>query len=124
MRMIKLTLAAGLLLGAAVIGNPPAAHAMTTDGNWSVLIITEKGSCDRAYRYNFNVARGRVVYDGSAAIKLAGTVAPNGLVKVSIKAGNKGARGVGRLAGSEGAGTWHGVGSAGECAGRWEAERR
>jgi hypothetical protein len=124
MPMTKLTLAASLLLGAAVIGNPPAAYAMPTDGNWSVLIITEKGTCDRAYRYTVRISHGRLVYEGSAPVNLAGTVAPNGRVKVSVKAGSQGASGTGRLSGSEGVGTWRGRSSAGECAGRWEAERR
>jgi hypothetical protein len=124
MRTIKLTLAAGLLTGIALVANPPAAHAMTTDGHWSVLIVTEKGSCDRAYRYNVDISHGRVIYPGGGPVNLAGTVAPNGLVKVSIKAGSEGANGIGRLSGSAGTGTWHGRSSTGICAGRWEAERR
>ena len=29
------------------------------DGNWSVLIVTEKGTCDRAYRYRSRSRRAR-----------------------------------------------------------------
>jgi len=124
MRFVKSALVAAALVSATLAGIPPAAQAMTTDGNWNVTIITEKGSCDRAYSYNVNVSQGHVVYRGSAPVKLAGTVTPDGAVKVSISAGSKGANGTGRLTGSEGVGTWHGRGSAGECAGRWEAVRR
>ncbi len=122
MPMAKVTFAAGLLMTVAALANPPAAYAMPTDGNWSVLIITEKGTCDRAYRYTVNVSHGRLVYEGSAPVNFTGAVAANGRVKVRIKAGSQGASGSGRLSGSAGAGTWRS--SAGECAGRWEAERR
>ena len=115
-------LAAGLLGLVAVL--PPAAQAATHDGQWSVLVITEKGTCDRAYRYGIRVAEGRLRYEGDASVDMAGTVAPNGLVKVSIRLGNQGANGSGRLSGNSGAGTWRGAGSSGECSGRWEAERR
>jgi hypothetical protein len=124
MRTVKLALVATFALGAAMASNPPAGNAATTDGNWNVTIITEKGTCDRTYSYNVDVARGRVIYRGSSFVKLAGTVAPDGLVKVSISAGNQGASGTGRLSGSEGAGVWRGRGTTAECAGRWEAVRR
>jgi hypothetical protein len=109
-----------LLTGAAFAG-PPAA---TLDGKWSVLIITEKGECDRGYRYEVKVANGHVNYAGDASLDMNGTVTPNGLVKVSIRLGSKGAEGIGHLSGQSGVGTWHGAGGNSACAGRWEAERR
>jgi hypothetical protein len=123
-RMMSSIIFAALLLGLAIAGAPPAAVAGTQDGNWSVLIVTEKGDCDRGYRYNVKIANGQVSYQGDAAVNLAGTVAHNGAVNVSIKMGDKGANGSGRLTASSGSGTWHGIGSSGGCAGRWEAERR
>jgi len=123
-RTIKSVIFAALLLGSATAGAPPAALAADQDGSWSVLIITEQGSCDRGYRYNVNVSNGHVSYQGDASVDLSGTVAPSGLVKVSIRLGSKGADGSGRLSGQTGAGTWHSVGSNASCAGRWEAERR
>jgi len=113
-----------LLLGTATAGGPPAAYAATQDGTWSVLVITEKGDCDRAYRYSVKIANGQVSYQGEASVDMAGTVAPNGAIKVSIRLGSKGADGSGHLSGQTGAGTWHSVGSNASCAGRWEAERR
>jgi hypothetical protein len=124
MRTIKLALAATLLLGTAIVANAPAAYAVTTDGAWRVVIITEKGKCDSAYSFNVNVANGHVNYAGGGPVQLTGTVAAGGAVKVNIAAGDKGAIGSGHLRGSEGAGTWRGRGSASECAGRWEAARR
>jgi hypothetical protein len=122
-RVINLVIFSALLAGAALVGSPPAAFAATQDGNWSVLIITDKGDCDRGYRYGLRVSNGRVSYRGDSAIDLAGTVASNGVVNVSIKLGDKGANGTGHLTASSGAGTWHGIGSSGTCAGHWEAER-
>ncbi len=38
----------------------PAAIARTPfDGKWSVLIVTDAGTCDRAYRYALNIGNGR-----------------------------------------------------------------
>lgn len=111
----------------AVVGlavQPSRSFAAGHDGHWSVLIITEKGTCDRAYRYAVTVAHGRVRYSGDAVVDLSGTVTASGLVKVSIRRGDQGASGSGRLSGQSGAGTWHGVGANGACVGRWEAERR
>ncbi len=123
-RMKNSIVFAALLMGSAIAGAPPAAFAATQDGNWSVLIVTEKGDCDRGYRYDVKIANGHVSYRGDAPVNLAGTVASNGAINVSIKAGENGANGTGRLLASSGSGTWHGIGSSGTCAGRWEAERR
>jgi hypothetical protein len=101
------------------------ARAAAHDGNWSVLVITEKGDCDRGYRYSVHVANGRVRYSGSAAVGLNGTVTPSGVVRVSIGANGQGAAtGSGRLSGAGGSGTWHSASNGSRCSGRWEAERR
>jgi hypothetical protein len=124
-RVLSSTIVATVLGGAAFVSAPPAALAATHDGNWTVLIVTEKGSCDRGYRYDVKIANGHVRYEGEAAVDLAGTVASNGAINVSIKAGEKGASGTGHLSSTSGSGTWHGSGTNGSnCAGRWEAVRR
>ena len=117
---ILLAAFAGLSSGGSVQTASAAAH----DGNWSVLIITQKGDCDQAYRYGVKVANGHVSYAGDAKVDMSGTVDANGAVTVRIRLSDKGANGTGRLSGQAGAGTWHGVGSGVSCAGRWEAERR
>jgi hypothetical protein len=123
-RFISIGLFAASLLVLACAGR--AALAAEFDGNWTVIIITEKGDCDRGYRYSVAVENGLVRYSGDAAgINMSGTVTPAGLVKVSIRLGDKGADGTGRLSASDGTGTWYGAGANGaSCAGRWEAERR
>lgn len=100
------------------------ARAAGHDGNWSVLIITEKGDCDRAYRYPLAVADGHVRYTGDSSANVQGTVSSGGAVRVSIRLGDKGANGSGQLSGNSGSGTWQGAGGGSSCSGRWEAEKR
>jgi hypothetical protein len=85
-------------LALAALGIATAASAQGTkgfDGKWSVVIMTTKGDCDRAYRY---------------------PVAINGTSLV----GDKSAMGSGHLTSDSGTGSWSG----GSCAGTWTAERR
>jgi hypothetical protein len=120
---VHLLALATLSLGCAFAASAPA-RAGSHDGNWSVLIVTEKGDCDKGYRYNVAVSDGRVRYIGNGAVNLDGRVAANGAVKVNIRLGDKGASASGRLLGDSGNGTWRGVGPNANCAGRWEAGRR
>jgi hypothetical protein len=103
-------------LGAA----PAAAAAPNYDGLWSVVIMTQKGTCDRAYRYPVRISKGAVENDGPSLINVSGKVGGNGAVTVLVSAGDKSATGTGKLSGKIGGGKWSG----GECAGTWEAERR
>ena len=90
------------------------------DGLWSVVIVTEKGTCDRAYRYPIRISNGALVNAGSSAINITGKVRDNGAITVTLSDSRKDATGSGQLSGTTGAGSW----TAGDCAGTWEAERR
>lgn len=121
---------AGLVL-AMSLGSPADARTSeramgrnTYDGNWSVLIVTNSGPCDRGYRYGLSIRGGRVFYTGSLAVNVDGQVAPNGSVRVRVSAGSQGATGIGRLSRDYGEGSWRGIGSSGSCSGTWTAERR
>jgi hypothetical protein len=114
--------AAGLVLAASALA--PASARTAFDGQWSVLIVTNSGPCDRAYRYGLSIRNGAVIYEGSAAVNVAGRVANNGVVKVRVWSGQQGAAGSGRLSRTDGNGTWRGTGSMGTCSGVWTAERR
>lgn len=116
--------AAAFILAAAALAPSPAAARTPYDGNWSVLIVTERGSCDRAYRYGLSVQNGSVIYEGSAAINVAGRVSKSGAVRVKVWAGQQGASGSGRLSRGSGRGVWRGIGSMGTCSGYWTAEQR
>jgi hypothetical protein len=112
--------AIALSFAGAFAATQPAAAAPSYDGLWSVVIMTEKGTCDRAYRYPVRISNGEVQNDGPSLINVSGKVGGNGAVKVLVSAGDQSATGVGRLSGKVGAGQWSG----GECAGHWQAERR
>jgi hypothetical protein len=90
------------------------------DGNWSLLIVTEKGTCDRSYRYMVRITDGIVGYAGEASFSVSGRVAPNGKVTVRVSRGDRSASGSGQLSATSGGGSWSG----GECSGRWQVERR
>jgi len=101
----------------------PAAAATAFDGRWSVVIMTQSGGCDRAYRYGVRISNGDVIYDGGGPVDLQGHVNSNGVVRVSVSGAGQQADGQGRLSRTLGTGTWHGQGSLGSCAGVWQAER-
>jgi hypothetical protein len=90
------------------------------DGLWSVSIVTEKGDCDRGYRYPVRITNGVLANAGSVKVDIAGKVQPTGAVTVMVSAAGKSANGTGRLSGDLGEGRWTG----GECSGTWTAERR
>jgi len=99
-----------------------AASRATFDGQWSVLIVTEKGRCDRAYRYPVKIENGAVGYAGSASFNISGSVGNNGAVTVTVSRGSQSATGTGRMSATDGGGTW--TAGSGECSGTWSAERR
>ena len=101
---------------------PIAAGKASFDGNWSVLIVTEKGTCDRAYRYPVRISNGAVGYAGEASFNVSGQVGANGAVTVRVSRGSQSATGTGRMSSSDGTGRW--ATSGGECSGSWSAERR
>ena len=123
MRPAHVLFAAGFIVAAALTPEPAAART-PYDGNWSVLIVTNTGPCDRAYRYGLRIDDGSVIYEGSAPVNVAGRVNKNGVVNVRVWAGQQGASGSGRLSRTAGGGEWRGIGSMGTCAGSWSAERR
>lgn len=120
------TAAATLALAALTSSVAPAVAApiaaKSFDGGWSVLIVTEKGTCDRAYRYPVKIENGAVGYAGSASFNVTGKVGANGAVVVTVSRGDKSATGTGHMSGTDGAGTWKAA--TGECSGTWTAERR
>jgi hypothetical protein len=113
----------GVALGAALTILPASAAPVNFDGQWSVLIITDQGACDRAYRYGVQIQNGQVSSNGSGA-DIAGHVTPRGQVSVRVRQGNQEAVGSGRLTQASGSGRWSGASPEQQCAGHWIAERR
>jgi hypothetical protein len=116
----SLALIATSFVAGALGALAPAAATPNFDGAWSVVIVTDKGTCDRAYRYPVRISNGTVLNDGPSLVNVSGKVTNNGAVKVLVSAGDKSATGIGKLSAKMGGGSWSG----GECSGRWEAERR
>ena len=112
-------------VGFAIGGTTTAARAQAAyDGLWSVLIITNKGTCDRGYRYAVRIRRGAVGHadPSSSSFNIRGRVREGGGICVTVARGDKRADGCGRMSRNSGAGTWRSF--RGECSGVWQAERR
>jgi hypothetical protein len=115
--------ALAILASSIVPASPaPIAAKPSFDGNWSVLIVTEKGTCDRAYRYPVRIQNGSVGYAGTASFTVSGKVGDKGAVTVTVARGNQSATGQGMLSATDGGGRW--TAASGECSGTWTAERR
>jgi len=126
--MIEVTLRRCMLSAVLVLLATVSGAAKTSrtsfDGSWSVLIITDAGTCDRAYRYGMRIAGGRLYYDGGMGVVLSGQVTSKGNVRVYLRQGDAVAQGSGRLSKSAGSGRWQGTSPTLRCSGHWQAERR
>jgi hypothetical protein len=111
---------AALIAAAASLMATTSYAGPSYDGLWSVLVVTEKGDCDRGYRYPIRIENGKLANAGDNAFTISGAVAPTGAITVTVSAGSKSATGLGRLDANEGGGHWTG----GTCSGSWTAERR
>jgi hypothetical protein len=121
-RAIPALAAAAILAATAVPASAPATARSNFDGQWSVLIVTQKGTCDRAYRYPVKIDNGSVGYAGDSSFTVSGKVGENGAVTVKVARGSQSANGQGRLSSTDGSGMW--IAGSGECSGTWTAERR
>jgi hypothetical protein len=111
---------ASTIMASAILASSASLAVPRYDGLWSVSIVTEKGDCDRGYRYPVRISNGTLANDGDTIFTITGKVVGSGAVTVTVSAGGKSATGSGRLAGNIGVGSWTG----GSCSGSWSAERR
>jgi hypothetical protein len=123
-RMPCLLTALALAMPLVATGGSPVRAQAAYEGNWSVLVVTEKGDCDRAFRYAVKVEKGALVYVGEPGVDFTGRVDRGGRVTVQVRRGEQGADGAGRLSRNTGVGTWKGLSKNSQCSGRWEAEKR
>jgi hypothetical protein len=122
--MRQISFAAAAFAAVVVSGAAQAQGAKQFDGNWSVEVITEKGDCDKAYRWPVIVQNGRARYGGPEGFNVSGQIAANGAVQGVISRGQDRANVRGRLSGGWGSGTWTASGGSRSCSGRWNAEKR
>ena len=106
---------------AAAIGMAGPTQARTDfDGEWSVVIVTSKGDCERSYRAPITISNGNFVNVGVNMVDVSGNVRPDGRLTVRVSRGQSSAVGLGRLTATSGGGSWKG----GARAGTWTAVRR
>ena len=116
-----------VLAALAAMAAPGSADAATRraagayDGIWNVVFATTRGNCSSGYSVPFTVRGSRVSSAGGG--RVSGSVNRAGRVAVSVSVGASRANGGGRLAGSYGAGAWHGIITGDRCSGTWQATR-
>ncbi|GGH18974.1 hypothetical protein GCM10007036_21510 [Alsobacter metallidurans] len=77
--------AALVLVGLLLI--PVTARAASFDGNWSVLLSTDKGACDKAYRFPVTVVDGKLTYAGQSGATAQGGITGSGKVSATFTQG-------------------------------------
>lgn len=118
--VMRTILTASAAMAAVTVVATTSSAVPRYDGLWSVSIVTEKGDCDRGYRYPIRITNGVLANGGEVAFTITGRVTPSGAMTVTVSHGDKSAKGAGRLSGDSGIGSW----STGACSGTWTAERR
>src|ERR1700741_3035716 len=109
---------AGAMMASAIIASTASFALPRYDGLWSVSIVTEKGDCDRGYRYPIRISNGLLANAGDSVFTITGKVGGTGAITVTVSGGGRSASGSGRLAGNIGTGSWMG----GSCSGSWAAQ--
>ncbi len=116
------TLAVYLVLGGSCLGLQNQAFAGSRfDGTWNLVFVTQRGACDPTYNFTVNVVNGNVSHPNILTFR--GRVAPSGVVRASVRVGQKYASGSGKLSGASGRGVWSGRAGGSRCAGTWIAQR-
>lgn len=96
-------------------------HASAFDGRWSVEVITEKGTCDQAYRWSVGIKDNRIADIGDQVAQASGGVDRRGRLMVRFTRGADVLTASGSLSGKWGQGLWSAPNH--DCSGRWVAER-
>ena len=119
-RHFRIAAAVAALAGLALLAPGQARAAMPFDGNWTVSIMTQSGSCDRSYTFPVSIVDGR--FDGANGA-LLGTVNAKGGVNVMLGGGDRRGTANGRLTANGGSGRWSGNATGATCSGSWTAKR-
>lgn len=121
LRSIFVAAMAVFVIASTSLPSDAARRPNAFDGEWSVVIYTLQGDCNRALRYSLRIVDSRVL-PLDQSYRAAGAVAPNGAVRVVVAEGGRTANGAGRLVGNSGRGWWRT--DTGSCSGQWTAVRR
>jgi hypothetical protein len=108
-----------------LLAQAPQAPQAPHDGSWAIEIVTERGACERLYRY-YVVVDGQVVrlrsMSGETSQDASGFVRADGRINATVGQPDDPVKVTGRLAATSGTGVWSAP--ARQCAGRWSAHKR
>jgi hypothetical protein len=71
---------AGTIMASAMIASTASFAVPRYDGLWSVSIVTEKGDCDRGYRYPIRISNGLLANAGESVFTISGKVGGAGAI--------------------------------------------
>lgn len=106
----------------AAPANAAPASASKFDGRWSVEVITDEGTCDRAYRWSIGIKGGHVADMADGVATASGAIDKSGKVALRFARGADVLTAKGNLDAENGSGLW--TAPSRSCSGRWRAERR
>jgi hypothetical protein len=112
---------ASAMFASALAPAVAAPRAANYDGNYSVEVITDVGSCDKSYRWAVQVEDGKVHSAANMLMEASGRIDRTGLVQLAFHRDTQVAHVAGYMKGSTGSGTWSSPTM--RCGGRWRAER-
>ncbi|MCC2105847.1 MAG: hypothetical protein KDJ20_18370, partial [Hyphomicrobiales bacterium] len=106
---------------ALALAAPAAAFPRSFDGDWQVEARTTVGNCAPDVSGAVRIEGGRVVASSAAGVDVWGYLEDNGDISVRFTAGQKMARGNGKLKGAAGSGAWSS--NTDYCGGVWKAQK-
>lgn len=120
-RSTPLTALAASVLAISTFTIQPTKAATSFDGQWSVRITAENGSCTDRYTVPLQVSGGHVSYTGSFNAKANGKISSNGRLNVTFAHQNDVVSARGSLVGASGFGSWRSPTK--KCDGTWTARK-
>ena len=110
-----------IALFAASFAAPALAFPHSFDGDWQVEARTTVGNCAPEASGTVRIEGGRVVASSAAGVEVWGYLDDNGAISTRFTAGQKMARGNGKLKGLTGSGAWSS--NTDYCGGTWTAQK-
>ncbi|MFV0281286.1 MAG: hypothetical protein ACK5JM_11085 [Rhodoblastus sp.] len=107
----------------AIAAHIAPAHAFPRqfDGEWQVEARTTVGKCAPEASVHVRIADGRIVASDAQGVEVWGYLEDNGDISARFTAGQKMARGNGKLKGGSGSGAWSS--NTDYCGGVWTARK-
>jgi len=110
-----------LVLACVAFAAPASAFPRSFDGDWQVEARTTVGNCAPEVSGTVHIEGGRVVASSTAGVEVWGYLEDNGDISARFTAGQKMARGNGKLKGAAGSGAWSS--NTDYCGGVWTAHK-